>query len=285
MPRATPSRREGSIVAVIALCNRKGGVGKSSSTFNIGGTLAKAGRRVLLVDVDPQASLTQGILGPEATAALDPRTTIAAAYAGAIARPEQVIRATPFSGLDLVSGSERAGVYETGRPHEESWERQTCLAELLGELRGDYDHVLLDCPPSLGLFTWAALAAADRVLVPVQCEDYGAQGLVLIFQAIEAVRLAKNPRLEVLGLLLTMVSPRRALHQLYDGLLREEYGDWVFATVVPAAPDVPEAIMLRRPVCHHKPRGAAAKAFAAVAAELEERLALPQATGQGEVAA
>jgi chromosome partitioning protein len=274
-------------VAVIALCNRKGGVSKTSSTFNIGGTLAKAGRRVLLVDVDPQSSLTQGILGPEATSSLDPLTTIAAAYAGEVSRPEQVVRRTPFAGLDLVAGSEQAGVYETGRPHEETWERQTCLADLLGDLRGDYDHVLLDCPPSLGLFTWAALSAADKVLIPVQCEDYGAQGLPLIFQAIEAVRLARNPRLGVLGLLLTMVAARRAIHQLYTNLLREEYGDLVLSAAVPAAPEVPEATMLRKPACHHKPRGAAAKAFAAVAEEVEARLALPAATGhdvQGEAA-
>jgi chromosome partitioning protein len=275
---------EGPDVAVIALCNRKGGVGKSTSTFNLGGTLAKAGRRVLLVDVDPQASLSQGILGPDAVASLDPLTTIAAAYSGDISRPEQVVRPTGFPGLDLIAGSEFAGQYETGKPHEEDYDRQTCLADLMGDLRGGYDHVLLDCPPSLGLFTWAALTAADSVLVPVQCEDYGAQGLTLIFQAIEAVRLARNPRLEVLGLLLTMVAPRRAIHQLYDGLLREQYGDLVFSAAVPAAPDIPESIMLRKPVCHHKPRGAAAKSIAAVVEELESRLALPLATGQGEAA-
>lgn len=275
---------EGPDVAVIALCNRKGGVGKSTSTFNLGGTLAKAGRRVLLVDVDPQSSLTQGILGPDATASLDPLTTIAAAYSGDVSRPEQVVRPTGFPGLDLVAGSEMAGQYETGRPHEEDYDRQTCLADLMGDLRGDYDHILLDCPPSLGLFTWAALTAADSVLIPVQCEDYGAQGLTLIFQAIEAVRLARNPRLEVLGLLLTMVAKARAIHQLYDGLLREQYGDLVFTAAVPAAPDIPESIMLRKPVCHHKPRGAAAKALAVVAQELEARLTLPLATGQGEAA-
>lgn len=260
-------------MAVIALCNRKGGVGKSTTTFNLGGTLAKSGRRVLLVDVDPQSSLTQGILGPEATAALDPLATIAAAYAGEVSAPDQVVRPTPFPGLDLVAGSERAGQYETGRPHEDDWERQTCLSDLLGDLRGSYDHVLLDCPPSLGLFTWAALAASDRILIPVQCEDYGAQGLPLIFQAIGAVRAALNPRLGVLGLLLTMVANRRAIHQLYDGLLREEYGPLVFDAVVPTSPDVPEATMLRRPACQHKGRGAGAKAYAAVAAEVESRLA------------
>lgn len=271
-------------MAVIALLNRKGGVGKSTSTFNLGGTLAKRGRRVLLVDVDPQSSLTQGIFGPESTAAMDPSGTIAAAYAGEVARPEQVVIPTGFAGLDLVPGSEHSSAFETGRPHEEPWERQTCLAELLGDLGPSYDHVLLDCPPALGLCSWAALAAADCVLIPVQCEDYGAQGLPLVFKAIEAVRLAVNPRLRPLGLLLTMYAARRSLHQIYGDLLRQQYGDDVLTAVVPEAAEVPESIMLRKPVCHHKPKGAASKAFAALADEVEARLALRAATGQGEAA-
>ncbi len=271
-------------MSVIALCNRKGGVGKSTTTFNLGGTLAKAGRRVLLVDADPQSSLTQGIFGPEATAAMNPSLTIAAAYAGEVADAAQVVQATGFENLDIVPGSEHAGAFETGRPHEADWEQQTCLAELLGQLGPAYDHVLIDCPPALGLSTWAALAAADAVLVPVQPEDYGAQGLPLIFQAIEAVRRAVNPRLRALGLVLTMYAGRRSLHQMYEELLRQQYGNLVLATAVPEAADVPEATMLRRPVCHHKPRGASSKAFVALAEEVTARLALPEATGQGEAA-
>jgi chromosome partitioning protein len=143
---------------------------------------------------------------------------------------------------------------------------------------------MLDCPPALGMASWAALAAADSVLIPVQCEDYGAQGLPLVFKAIEAAKLALNPRIGVLGLLLTMYAARRSLHQMYGDLLRQQYGDLVLSVVVPEAAEVPESIMLRKPVCHHKPRGAASRAFAALAEEVETRLALRAATEQGEAA-
>jgi chromosome partitioning protein len=257
---------------VIALLNQKGGVGKTTLTANLGGSWAKQGRRVLLVDNDPQASLTQGLLGPEATAGLLPEATIAGLYAGTAQSPRQAVRPTDFVGLDLLAGSERAASYNNGDPHREAWERQNCLVEALGDLAPAYDVALVDCPPNLNLCSWAALAAADAVLIPVQPEDYGAQGLPAVRRSIEAVRRAINPRLRVLGLVASMVQARRAVHQLYLETLRAQYGVELFTTMIPEAAELVEATMLRKPVAWHKPRGAASKALAALAAEIDARL-------------
>jgi chromosome partitioning protein len=260
-------------VSVIALLNQKGGVGKTTTTANLGGALSKRGRRILLVDNDPQASLTQGLLGPELTAALPADATIAAVYRGEVARAEQVVRPTIFAGLDLLPGSELAAAVNNGRPHEQPYELQTCLVELLGELAGVYDQILVDCPPNLNLCSWAALSAADWVVIPVQPEDYGAQGLPAVRRSIELVRRVANPRIRVLGLLITMYQARRSLHQVYADLLRQQYGAEVFLAPLPDAAEIPEATTLRKPVVYHKPRGAAAKALNVLADEIEARLA------------
>jgi chromosome partitioning protein len=267
-------------VSVIALLNQKGGVGKTTTAANLGGALARRGRRVLLVDNDPQASLTQGLLGPELTASLPRDVTIAAVYASEVAQPEQVVRATGFAGLDLLPGSELTAAVNNGRPHEQPYELQTGLAEILGELAGRYDQVLVDCPPNLNLCSWAALSAADWVLIPVQPEDYGAQGLPAVRRSIEMVRRVTNPRLRILGLLITLYQARRSLHQVYCDLLREQYGREVLATPLPHAAELPEATMLRKPVVYHKPRGAAAKALDALADEVEARLAAADTAGE-----
>jgi chromosome partitioning protein len=259
-------------MAVIVMLNQKGGVGKTTLSVNLGGAWARSGRRVLLVDNDPQGSLTQGLIGPEATSELDPSETIAAIYAGTAASAEQAVRSTAYPGLDLLAGSEHAARYNNGAPHEESWERQTCLVDALTELSPRYDQVLLDCPPNLNLCSWAALAAADAVIVPVQPEDYGAQGLPAVRRSIELVRRVVNPRLRLLGLVISMFSSRRSVHQLYVETLRDRYGAEVFEAMIPEAVEVAEATMLRRPVSWHKPKGATTKALTALAAEVECRL-------------
>jgi chromosome partitioning protein len=267
-------------MAVIALINQKGGVSKTTLTANLGGTLAKAGRRVLVADNDPQSSLTQGLLGPEEAMGLDPSGTIAAIYSGDFARVDEVIRPTAFPGLDLLPGSEHAARYNDGAPHEKPWELQACLSGAMAELSARYDHVLIDCPPNLNLCSWAALSAADWVLIPVQPEDYGAQGLPQVNRSIELVRRVANPRLAVLGLVISIYSARRALHQVYAETLRAQYGPLVFSAALPDDPAIPEATMLRKPICFHKPKGAASRALAALADEFEARLASGGAIGE-----
>lgn len=263
---------------VVTMLNQKGGVGKTSTCHHLSGTLAQMGRRVLLLDNDPQSSLTQGFWGPVATRALDPATTIAALYAGDRPFPGQVIRPTGVPGVDLLPGSKLATDWNVPRPHEAPAETQECIRDFLDEARAGYDLVVVDCPPNLHLCSWAALVASDFLVVPLQPEDYGAQGIIDVRESFEMVAAGPNPGLQLLGYLITMANARKTVHRLYEETLRATYGPAVFSTVIPEAVDYVEAIAARKPVALHKPRGAAAKAVRALAEELTGRL---DAAGRG----
>jgi chromosome partitioning protein len=148
---------------------------------------------------------------------------------------------------------------------------QAGLRDFLAEARDGYDLVLIDCPPNLHLCSWAALVAADAVIVPLQAEDYGAQGIASVQTAVAAVQAHANPALRLLGYLITMYDRRLGIHTMYEGMLRQLYGAAVFAHPFPLAKDFKEAVAARQPISHYKPKSAAAKATAAVAAELLER--------------
>jgi chromosome partitioning protein len=267
-------------VAVMTVLNQKGGVGKTSTCHHLSGTLALLGQRVLLVDNDPQASLTQGFFGPIAARGLDPATTIAAVLAGELPEPSRLIRPTGIAGVDLLPASGRAASYNVPDPHLTEWDTQVALRDFLAELRGTYDLVMIDCPPNLHLCSWSALVASDCVLVPLQPEDYGAQGIADVQASISRVQSGPNPNLKLLGFLITMRSARRTVHQLFEENLRSLYGEAVFRATVPAAPEFPEAIMKRLTIAAYKPRGAPAKAIRALADELLERL-LAMGTTEG----
>jgi len=257
----------------VVLLNQKGGVGKSSCTHHLSGTLAKMGRRVLLCDVDPQSSLTQGWIGPVATRQLDPAGTVAAVLRGDRPHPGQVVIPTGLPGVDLVPGSRAAASFNVPDPHLADPEAQVALREFLDEAAAGYDLVLIDCPPNLHLCSWAALVASDHLIVPLQPEDYGAQGLGPVQESVELVAGGPNRGLNLLGFLLTMHNPRLAIHKLYETLLREQYGPAVFETRIPYAADFKEAIARRQTIAQYKPRGASAKAVKALADELLARLA------------
>jgi chromosome partitioning protein len=259
-------------MAIITALNQKGGVGKTSTCYHLAGTLAQSGRRVLLVDNDPQASLTQGFLGPDATRRLGVAETIAAVY-DQVALPEQVIHTTGVAGVELLAGSRLASRFNVPEPHQTDWLLQVALREFLGEVRDRYDFVLIDCPPNLHLASWAALVASDALLVPLQPEDFGAQGIIDVKESIARVAAGPNPALRLLGLLINMANVRAVVHQGFEQLLRQEHGSAVFTTVVPNAVDFKEAIVHRKPVSLHKPRGAAAKVMKALSEEIALRLA------------
>ena len=256
----------------IAVLNRKGGVGKTTTVLHLGGQWAAAGEHVLLCDLDPQASLTQGLLGPAAAEQLRPEQTVAALFAEGV-EPElhALLIPTRFPRLVLLPGSAALDDYNVPRPRLAGW-RQTALAESLAEVRPAFARILIDCPPTLYLAAWAALLAADGVLVPTQAEDFGAQGLRPVTRFIEEAQAA-NPFLRLAGYLLALVQPRLALHQLYAQQVRSLYPGQVLDTVIPAIKDIKEATSQRRPLAHHKPRSTAARVFVALADELGRRAA------------
>ena len=170
----------------IAVVNLKGGSAKSSTCYHLGGVLAKRGKRVLVVDDDPQSSLTQGFWGPRVLRDLPPGRTIAALY-GSDPLPEQIIHPTDITGLSLLPGHEDAMAWNT--PIASEWgDASLAIRSLLSEVVGDFDVALIDCPPNLHLCSFAALMAASHVIVPLQAEDFGAQGMVAVNRAIAQVQ-------------------------------------------------------------------------------------------------
>ncbi len=271
-------------MAVVSALNQKGGVGKSSTCHHLAGTLAQMGRRVLLIDGDPQASLSQGFWGPVAAKGLDPSATIATIFAGDRPYPEQVIHSTGVAGIDLIPGSRRAASYNVPDPHQADPELQSSLREFLDDVKDRYDLVLIDCPPNLHMASWAALTASDYLVVPLAPEDYASQGLSDVTDSLSLVQATTNPGVKLLGYLLTMVVPRRTIHQIYEDTLRGLYGSAVFTARVPEAVDFVEAIAKRLPIAQYKGKSASAKAIRAVVDELLARIAAIELTTRTEAA-
>ena len=245
---------------VFAFANQKGGVGKTTSAINLAACLAEAGERALVVDLDPQANATSGLgMRANGTSTYD---LLDGAPLADLAKP------TAYANLYLVpSKPELAGAaVELSRRAD----GDRFLAESLAEVDG-FDFVLLDCPPSLGPLTVNALAAADRVVVPVQAEYYALEGLSQLVQSIELVRSRLNPRLAIAGVLITMSDPRTRLSADVEQEVRRHFGELVFRTVVPRSVRVAEAPSHGIPLTHYDRRSRGAEAYWKVAMELVER--------------
>jgi chromosome partitioning protein len=246
---------------VFALANQKGGVGKTTTAINLAACLAQAGERALVIDLDPQANATSG-LGERANGSSSYDLLDGAALA-------ELVRKTRFPNLDLIpSRPELAGAaIELAR--REDGDRY--LAASLAHAGDRYSFVFLDCPPSLGPLTVNALAAADRVLVPVQAEYYALEGLAQLMRSVELVRGRLNPRLAIGGVLLTMVDGRTRLAADVATEVRRHFGELVFRTVVPRSVRLAEAPSFGLPAIAHDPRSQGAAAYWKVAMELVER--------------
>jgi chromosome partitioning protein len=246
---------------IYALANQKGGVGKTTTAVNLAACLAEAGERALLVDLDPQANATSG-LGERANGVssydlLDGLPVVEAA------------RPTRFANLELVPAKPAlAGAAVELSEHADG---ERYLQRPLEAARDRYGFVFLDCPPSFGPLTVNALAAADRVIVPVQAEYYALEGLSQLLGSIELVKTRLNPRLGIAGILLTMVDARTRLAAEVETEVRRHFGDLVFTTTVPRSVRLAEAPSHGLPAIAYDRRSSGAEAYWKVAMELVER--------------
>jgi chromosome partitioning protein len=256
----------------IACANQKGGVGKTTTVVNLAAYLALAGDRVLVIDLDPQGNATSGF-GIE-RARLE--TTLYDVILGETPLAD-VIHPTGVAGCSIVPASVSLAGAEVELAAADQRERR--LARVLEGATDDYDYVLLDCPPSLGLLTVNALTAADSVLIPTQCEYYALEGLSQLIATLNLVRDNLNPALEIKGVVLTMYDARTNLSADVAAEVRSHLGAAVFQTVVPRSVRLSEAPSFGLPIALYRADSRGALAYEAVARELRRRDARPNATG------
>jgi chromosome partitioning protein len=251
---------------IVALANQKGGVGKTTTAVNLGAALAELGHRILLIDLDPQANATSsfGLQGTDGTSLYDP-------LLGGASITEKILP-TRRDGLFIVPADiDLAGAeVEIARMPN----HLTRLAETLKPLQSDdtFDFVLLDCPPSLGILMSNALAAADELLTPIQCEYFALEGLVKIVRLVEQVRdSGANDRLEIGGIVMTMFDSRTNLSAQVVADVREHFAERVYQTVIPRSVRLSEAPSFGKSILEYDPNGAAATAYRALAREFIRR--------------
>ncbi|HEY5478121.1 MAG TPA: ParA family protein [Gaiellaceae bacterium] len=246
---------------IYALANQKGGVGKTTTAINLAACLAEAGERALVVDLDPQANATSG---------LGARANGTSSYDLLDGAPlDDLVKRTRFANLDLIPAKPDLAGAAVELAQRAGGDRY--LANSLIEATARYRFVFLDCPPSLGPLTVNALAAADRVLVPVQAEYYALEGLSQLMRSIELIRRSLNPRLAIGGVLLTMVDGRTRLSADVSEEVRRHFGELVFKTAVPRSVRLAEAPSFGLPAIVHDRRSSGAEAYWKVAMELVER--------------
>jgi chromosome partitioning protein len=250
---------------IFCVANQKGGVGKTTTTVNLAAGLAQIGRRVLVVDMDPQGNATMG-------SGIDKRALEVTVYdvlleAASIAEARQ---RSPKAGYDVLGANRELAGAEVELVHLERRERR--LRQALEAASADYDFVLIDCPPSLSLLTLNGLCAAHGVVVPMQCEYFALEGLSDLVNTIKQVHANLNPELEIIGLLRVMFDPRITLQQQVSEQLKAHFGDKVFNTVIPRNVRLAEAPSYGQPGVTFDPASKGALAFVEFAQEMSKRL-------------
>lgn len=249
---------------VMAIINQKGGVGKSTTAINLSAALGELGKQVLLVDLDPQGNSSSG-LGIEKSQV---HNCVYDVLLNDVAI-EDVIIPDMGEGLDLVPATINLAGAEVELVSEMA--RENRLKDAVGSLRGKYDYVFIDCPPSLGLLTVNALVAADKLLIPIQCEFYALEGVTKLLDSMKRVKTRLNPTLDIFGVLLTMYDGRTTLSRQVVEEVRSYFGKTVFTTLIPRTVKLSEAPSFGQPITQYDPSGKGAQSYVNLAKEVVQR--------------
>lgn len=249
---------------IISFANQKGGVGKSTSAINVAAGLALAGKKTLLVDFDPQGNATSGL-------GVNKKKLSLTVYDLVIGRGEarNAVTVTNFNNLYLLP----ANISLAGAEFElvDAENREFCLKKALDTIRDDFDYMIIDCPPSLGLLTLNALTASDGIIVPMLCEYFSLEGLTQLLITVRAIKKRYNERLRLIGILITMFNGRLTLSQDVLAELKKYYPDKLFRTMIPRSVKIAEAPGFGEPIQYYDKRSKATDAYNDVAAEIIER--------------
>lgn len=246
---------------IIAMCNQKGGVGKTTTTINLGASLAEYGRKVLLVDFDPQGALSAGL----GVASLDV-PSIYDLLMGKIKDPHEVVVGTDIPFLDVIPANIDLSAAEVQLVTEVA--REQVLASILRKVAAEYDVIIIDCQPSLGLLTVNALTAAHGVIVPLECEYFALRGVALLIETIEKIQERLNPSLQLDGILGTMFDGRTLHAREVLERVREAFGDKVFTTLIRRTIKFPDASVAGAPITTFAPHHPGAQQYRQLAREL-----------------
>lgn len=249
----------------VAVLNQKGGVGKSTTVINLAAYLAKGGRKVLVVDIDPQGNTTSGL-------GLNKQDLDSTLYDVLFSRaePHKVVQKVTSHKLSVLPANEQLAGAEVEMVSVPA--REFMLKGVLDNLTQSHEFILIDCPPSLGLLSVNALAAADHVLIPVQAEYYALEGLSQLLSVVQQVKAAVNPELNVLGVILTMYDSRNSLSEQVKKELEQHFGEKMFKTIIPRNVRLAEAPSFGRTIAEHDKWSKGARAYKSLAKEFERKI-------------